>query len=247
MLKVVICDDEEFYLDGVSRLVERYASDRPELRLSVFAYKSPFALMDDVDRGSVGDVYLLDIYMDATNGIELARSLREAIPACQIIFLTTSREHAIAAFEVGAAHYLEKPIDAARFAQAMDRAVAALAGKPVEMLVCQTADGTVERVPFSSVILVEASQREQRLELADGRRVTVHETLASIFEKLSVNDGFISPYRSFVINMKYVVKITSSHITMTNGSQVPLARNEFMKVKRKFMEYTLTDKGSERR
>lgn len=72
--------------------------------------------------------------MNVTDGITLAKSLRKALPKCQIIFLTSSREHAVAAFEVGAAHYIEKPIDKKSFECAMDRAVSALAKAPIEYL-----------------------------------------------------------------------------------------------------------------
>ncbi|MEG1913122.1 MAG: response regulator, partial [Cloacibacillus sp.] len=153
LLRIVICDDEDFYIGDVSGLLSDYAAARPELTFTVLAYTSPFALLADLDNGKVGDIYLLDIYMDVMNGVELARSLRRALPECQIIFLTTSREHAVEAFEVGAAHYLEKPIFKEGFNTAMDRATAALIKRPVEQLVCQMGGGCIEIIPFSEIIL----------------------------------------------------------------------------------------------
>ena len=107
--------------------------------------------------------------MNVTDGITLAKSLRKALPKCQIIFLTSSREHAVAAFEVGAAHYIEKPIDKKSFECAMDRAVSALAKAPIECLICRTDRGVIEKVPFSAIITAESCIREQKLLLTDGQ------------------------------------------------------------------------------
>lgn len=235
LLKVVVCDDEDFYIGDITRLLSNYAEAKPEPGLSVVTYTSPFALLDDLDRGKAADLYLLDIFMDVMNGMELARSLRRSLPECQIIFLTTSREHAVEAFEVGAAYYLEKPVDKERFCAAMDRATAALIKKPLQHLLCQTAGGGVELVPFSEIILVESLRKEQRLELTRGRTLLVHETLFTITEKLVVNEAFVSPHRSFVVNLKQAVKIDAESIVMTNGTRVPLSRNNFLKIKERFM------------
>ena len=244
LLKVVICDDEDFYIGDVSRLLSDYAEDRPELEFAVSAYTSPFALLDDLDHGKVGDLYLLDVYMDVMNGVELARTLRRTLPECQIVFLTTSREHAVEAFEVGAAHYLEKPIGKERFGAAMDRAAAALVKRPVEQLVCQTGGGGVEMVPFSNIILAESLLKEQRLELTGGRELLVRETLSSLIEKLGANEAFVSPHRSFIVNLKHAAKIDAESIVMTNGTKVPLSRNSFLKIKERFMRCVFNTSGS---
>lgn len=235
LLRIVICDDEDFYIGDVSRLLSDYEAGRPELELAVSAYTSPFALLDDLDSGKVGDIYLLDIYMDVMNGVELARTLRRTLPECQIVFLTTSREHAVEAFEVGAAHYLEKPIGKERFGAAMDRATAALIKRPVEQLACQTGGGGVEIIPFSDIILAESLLKEQRLELTGGRKLLVRETLSSLIEKLGANEAFVSPHRSFIVNLKHAAKIDAESIVMTNGTKVPLSRNSFMKIKERFI------------
>ena len=55
------------------------------------------------------DLVFLDIYMKHMNGIQLACEVIKKDPKCQIIFITTSEEHAVAAYRVHALDYLVKP------------------------------------------------------------------------------------------------------------------------------------------
>ncbi len=48
----------------------------------------------------------------------------------------------------------------------------------------------------------------------------------------------MSPHRSFIINMRYAVRISSNSVTMSDGLIVPIARGEYMTVKKWFIEYT---------
>ena len=247
-LKVIVCDDDDFYIGDISRLLTDYAAHRHDLNITVMTYTRPFALLDDLDNGTVGDIYLIDVYMDVMDGVTLARSLRNALPEAQIVFLTTSHEHAVEAFEVGAAHYLVKPISKDGFYTAMERATAALIKMPVEQFVCSSSGGCIEIIPLADIILVESRLKEQRLNLVGGRTILVHQTLTSIFEKLSENKAFISPHRSFIVNLQHALKISTNAIVMVNGATVPLSRNNFITIKERFMQcqFPHTCEGAQR-
>jgi two-component system LytT family response regulator/two-component system response regulator LytT len=68
------------------------------------------------------DVLFLDVQMPGLSGFEVAHRLIQLGRSPSIIFVTAFDRHAIEAFEVNAVDYLLKPIDAARLAQAVDRA-----------------------------------------------------------------------------------------------------------------------------
>lgn len=68
------------------------------------------------------DLLLLDIEMPGANAFDLLASL-DAAPA--VIFTTAFDAHAVRAFEVSALDYLLKPIDPARLAAALERALEA--------------------------------------------------------------------------------------------------------------------------
>lgn len=67
------------------------------------------------------DLIFLDVQMPARSGFEL---LQETPNPPRVIFVTAYDQHALRAFEFGAADYLLKPIEPARLAQSLERLVA---------------------------------------------------------------------------------------------------------------------------
>ena len=63
------------------------------------------------------DLVFLDIQMPQMDGVALARTLGEAMPA--VVFVTAYDEYALRAFEVHALDYLLKPFSAERFKSAL--------------------------------------------------------------------------------------------------------------------------------
>lgn len=77
------------------------------------------------------DALLLDINMPGIDGVALAQRLAgRARP--QVIFCTAYEAHALAAFELGAADYLLKPVRLERLRDALQRAQRRLADAPRE-------------------------------------------------------------------------------------------------------------------
>ena len=71
-------------------------------------------------RADAPDLVLLDIYMPELNGLEVVREVGAAnMPA--VIFVTAYDDYALEAFEAHALDYLVKPVERARFVEAVDR------------------------------------------------------------------------------------------------------------------------------
>ena len=66
------------------------------------------------------DVAFLDIRMDAKNGIELAKELKEINGETNIIFTTAYIEYALDAYKVYASDYLMKPVSSNIIIRAME-------------------------------------------------------------------------------------------------------------------------------
>ena len=78
--------------------------------ISAFAARSPI------------NIVFLDIYMDDANGIDTAHILRRFNTTCALVFITSSPDFALDAFEVNACHYLIKPPTEDKLLTALQRA-----------------------------------------------------------------------------------------------------------------------------
>ena len=95
--------------------------------------------------------------------MELAAALRAGQEEAAIIFVSSNREMALRGYEVAAARYLAKPLDAAKLREALLHCCAAYM-QPRE-IVLPTAGGQ-SRIPVSAIVYVEPWDRGVRLHLA---------------------------------------------------------------------------------
>ena len=103
------------------------------------------------------DLILLDISLNRgqnavePDGMETARKIRERSDAL-IIFVTALREYVFEGYDVGAFHYLLKPIDEQKFTEVMDRAICQIRSKKnVEPLVIKVG-GNYVRIPVDDIL-----------------------------------------------------------------------------------------------
>ncbi|HEX6047986.1 MAG TPA: LytTR family DNA-binding domain-containing protein [Gemmatimonadaceae bacterium] len=113
-LRVVIVDDEAFARQRLRRLL----GEQPDVEVVGEASNGREAVTLITTHDP--DVVLLDVQMPRVDGFGVLRALDG--PAPLVIFVTAFDEHAVAAFNVHAFDYILKPVDPARFADAIERA-----------------------------------------------------------------------------------------------------------------------------
>jgi two-component system LytT family response regulator len=220
-IRVLVVDDEAL----ARKRVLGFLADEPDLVVVGEAGSGSAAVEAIADRRP--DLVLLDVQMPGLDGFGVLRCVTRAhLPA--VIFVTAHDEHAIQAFEVQAVDYLLKPVSAARFHQAVRRAVARIrssppAGhggtiaalldriepiaRPAEPRIPIRVAGRTELVAPGEIDWIEAG--DDRLEIHAGS--TVHRargTLAELEGRLP-EDRFARIHRSLIVNRDRVRRIES--------------------------------------
>ena len=96
---VAVCDDEMAELNKTERYLTQWREGQPDHTFQIERFTSAEELLGMVmENGYEPDLLLMDIYMPGRTGIEAAKALRSLGSSCKIIFLTSSREHALEAF-----------------------------------------------------------------------------------------------------------------------------------------------------
>jgi two-component system LytT family response regulator len=117
---VLIVDDEPLARDGVAL----YLKAHPDISVVGASENGSEAIR--AIREHSPDLVLLDVKMPGLTGFDVIESIGvERMPP--VIFLTAYADYAVRAFRVSAIDYLQKPIDAARLAEALDRARTSIA------------------------------------------------------------------------------------------------------------------------
>jgi DNA-binding LytR/AlgR family response regulator len=236
MINIAICDDESHELDRANGLLKQYTYEHQQYQINTYSFSAPLDLLAYVEANNRFDVLLLDIYMPGILGTEAARELRGMGDNCQIIFLTTSRDHAIDAFSVNAAHYLVKPYSEKEFFTALDKVMDKFTKKDEVYITVKSADG-ISRIGLNKLVYSETDNHIQKLYMLDGRAISVRKSSTELFELLDEDPRFYKCGSTYIINMDYIVEISSMSVVFSTGAKISILSRKRAELKKLYMDY----------
>lgn len=208
-----------------------WATDRGHtLALSIYLSAEQFLFHYEDDRRL--DLLLLDIQMPGLDGVALAKRIRLHDARVQLIFITGFADFVLEGYEVGALHYLMKPVDAEKLVPVLDRAVARLAqtGRSITI----EADGAVQRIATRDILYAEAFSHEVALHTVDGAKWTLKQRLSDV--EALLGEGFFRSHRSYVVGLAHVQRVTRKAMLLPGGVEIPLARAQYDAANRAFIK-----------
>jgi two-component system LytT family response regulator len=236
----VIVDDEPLPRERIATLL----SAHPEIEVAAECGDGGEAVR--VIAETQPDLVFLDIQMPVLDGFEVLEALSPG-PLPSVIFVTAFDEYAVRAFEVSALDYLLKPIDPARFEQALARAVDRLrSARPdggaelVAFLSRWRAErgyaarfvvrsgGKLTLVRTSDVDWIDAAGNYVRLHCG-GRQHLLRETMKSIEARLDP-DVFVRVHRSAIVNVDRIASLEPYFhgeyvVVMRDGTKLTSSRS----------------------
>lgn len=236
-MRIAICDDKFEQLELIKYSTISYFTAHQE-SYEIDAFSNAFDFLDAHEK-SIYDLVLLDICMPGLLGTEVAREIRSRNDKTEIIFLTTSNEFAIDAFEVNAVHYLLKPFTQEVFIKALDRAMQVIEKKRLKMIYFKCPKGVIQAIDKNSISYIEASSHRQSVILNDGTNIETVQTLSELYnslQELSIGQ-FINPYKGFIVNQHAISTIESHQIVLKSGKSIPVPRRTFINIKQTYFNY----------
>ena len=240
MINIAICDDEPKELEKAKSLLTSYKQEHPQYEISITCFSAPLELLTYVDEQGKFDIFLLDIYLEGVMGTEVARELRKKDDSGEIIFLTTSRDHAVTAFEVNAAQYLVKPYTEKAFFQALDKVFSRLNIERRHMLTLKSAEGIV-RLFTRDVVFTETGRNNyQMIHTINGNEMEVRMTSTELFELLAPANFFVRCGAALNLNLKYIRQIKKDMIIFDSGKHISYPYRTYQKLKEQFLCFQMT-------
>jgi two-component system response regulator AlgR len=187
-LRVLIADDEPLAVERLQILCARL--DTVQLVGTAADGEAALRMVEALDP----DVLLLDIAMPGLDGVAVARALAGA--RTRVVFVTAFDAHAVAAFDLGVADYVLKPVAADRLKLALERAGAQRQAPP-ERDFWVPARGELVRVAANDIERVEAERDYMRLWVGT-RSWLLHATMDEVEGRLDP-DRFVRVHRSTIL------------------------------------------------
>lgn len=223
-LTCIIVDDNE-----INRLTLEHLVDlTPELEL-VASLPGALEALAFFRNGGSCDLILLDVEMPTLSGLELAKLLPKPAPA--IVLVTTHRDFAVAAFELQVIDYLVKPVEFARFSQAIGKVLAqrpaapalppTKAAEPASELFVKVGTKTI-KINFDDVLYIEALSTYSVL-VTTAQKHIVYLTLKALSERLPFAH-FVRVHRSYIVNVRRIEAIEDNMLKL-GQYEVPVGKS----------------------
>lgn len=232
MYKIAVCDDNPADAGYVADVIKRWAQARAVL-MEIERFPSAEAFWFQYEENRCYDILFLDIEMEpeGMNGIELAAKLRKNDSSIQLVFVTGYMEYIADGYDVEALHYLLKPVTEEKLGSVLARALERVKAREKELFL-QTTDGSV-RVLNSEIRYLEVQRNYVTIHAAE--EYTVKRTLGDLEKEL--DESFFRTGRSFIVNLRFVRKITKTQVFLKDGAQVPLSRGLYEGINRAMIQY----------
>jgi two-component system, LytTR family, response regulator len=237
-IRAIIADDEPLARRGVRQLLAAHQD------IAVIAETRNGRETIRALRELKPELVFLDVQMPNLDGFDVIKEIGpKSMPV--LIFVTAYDEFAVRAFEAHALDYLVKPLEEARFTQALERVreelrsmkSVSLSRKLAALLAAREVERARERIVVltssgklilnaDEVDWIEADDYYAAIHARHGRHL-VRESLASLEKRLNP-ERFLRIHRSAIVNVDRICEIrrekAETLLILKDGIRVPVSR-----------------------
>lgn len=225
-MKIAVCDDDWTTRQQMSDYLETYQKETKE-RFQIFYFSSGEELLETMPNDI--SILFLDIQMNALSGMGAARQLRKKGYTAPLIFITSRIEYALEGYEVHAYGFLRKPLQySAVYRLLKELSAKSKTQKPLTLPLKNGA--STDFINCSSIVYAEVFHHNVYLVLTNGTRREYTIPLGEIETQIK-SYGFFRCHKSYLINMKHIIRFSLTSVTMQNGDEIPVSkyrRKEFV-------------------
>lgn len=236
--KIAVVDDERDVLEKITELLHKYADSCCEdLIFEVDTYSTGDEFLGSDSKSY--DVIFLDINMPGTNGLRVAKWIRDSNKTAIIFFCTHYAQYAVKGYEVDALGYILKPIEEQSFNRNLERMMKLLKASQHRQIHIKTVGGG-EVIGVSDIIYIEVRIHNLFYYVIDeSNSVAEFKTRGSMQEMTdSLGElGFARCGNSFLVNLRHVRALKGGEVSLDGGINLTVSRKFLRGFTDSFMKY----------
>lgn len=231
-MRICLVDDDSIQLEYLKRIIDKW-SDKNDVQTELSFYHSSEEMLFEHNESYPYDMIVLDIQMGDMNGIELAKRIRKTDKNVILAFISGMSNYVFDGYEVQATRYILKPVKDKKVFELLDYVHIHTTKRSSYLII--SVSGEKKRINYNDIIYFESMGHYITLHLEDEEydyKYSIRDLCADL-----IQTEFIQTHRSYVVNLKYVEKITRNKCHLIQNISVPLSRNSYKSVNEKFIKY----------
>lgn len=220
-LRVVVADDEPIAAESLAAELRRLGCD-------VLAVARSGRAAIDACASLRPAACFTDVSMPGTDGLAVARALREVSPGVRVVFVSAHPHFAVDAYAADVVDFVLKPIRRSRLVDAVERVTRSRTEPDAGDRLLVPERGAVHLVPIRDIEWVQADGYYLWLHTAQ-RAWMLRERMHRLEARL-VDAGFLRVHRSAMVRIAAVVSLDASggsefNAVLLSGARVKVARD----------------------
>ena len=218
MIRIAVYDDTIEHCEELSALLEKELKGRS---VEIERFPSTGELLRYINSGGYSpDIAFLGVKLWDGDGIDLAKTLNELVPACRIVFLSDSLRLASEVYRVEHVWFIFRPELPRFLGPALERALSAPEGGRGILI---KGRGKTTLVPIDKLLYLERCSRKTLVRTPNCEYVTF-ERPASLLEGEAA-DSFIRCHMSYWVNRENISSLERDEFVLTDGTRIPISRS----------------------
>ena len=229
-MTIIVCDDSGADRENLIRLLRNYEKKKG-LTFDIVEYDSGEALLKNMDKLQDSSILFLDINMEGANGLDAAAQIKSLYPKICIVLVTAYIGYALEGYKVEASRFLVKDDLEVSLTECMDTLVRKLE-QDAQVMEFSFVEGDI-RLKISDILYIETARHKNIFYTKNGS-FQIYKKLDEIEEELR-EYGFVRIHMSFLVNMRYIRKISSYVMTLTTGKEISVPKARYAEVTKQYM------------
>lgn len=230
---VAICDDNSKGRAKLKKLLEAYQK-KSRQNFQIDEYDSGLKLCEDKEKLGNYRIIFININMMQLDGLKAAMTIKEIKPEIRIVLVTDCMNDTLDGYRVKATRFLLR-----------DELEHALEACMEDIIKEIRRESHLVQFPFvegntalraEEIIYVETNKHKNTF-YTTKETFNIYRKLNDIEKELS-GLGFVRIHQSFLVNMRYVEKISSYVMRLSTGQELSVPKSRYQEVKRKYTLYT---------
>lgn len=216
-MKIAIIEDEQYFADDLAKHIFRWSQNAKETSVERF-YSGEAFLKKHKPTLNDFEIIFLDIKLEGITGLKVAGILREFGYRNAIVFTTSYREFSLEGYNVGALHYLLKPVKYEDVAMCLERI-------EQECYFTYSFKGDFIKIPYDDIIYFESANHHINIHTQNPLHQPdrIRNNISALAER-RLPKRFVQCQRSYIVNLSHISKIKDYTIFLDDGKTLSIGK-----------------------
>jgi DNA-binding LytR/AlgR family response regulator len=227
-MHIAICDDSADDRESLRRALRAFAAENTLDMQIVCAEDGVVLLSLEPKLLSEIELIFLDIYMEHSNGFDVAKALRAKGVTVPIVFLTSSPDFAVQSYEVEAFSYLLKSAPQHKLKSLMERFLQSYRPRSIFL--------AGRLFVQEDIVFAESDLKNVTIYFRDGTSARVREKLDTVEQRLE-GSSFLRCHQSYLVNLRHVRSVENETFLTTLDQPVLIRKRDFPELRKRYYDY----------